>query len=192
MKFLSAFTFLLIMALSSNGKSQMVFGVSPGLGLNSAYVGYKINDKLVPYFGLQYLGVKYNYEDEDFQDDFSGSLIIPSLGLKLFLSPNNQLQPYLNVSVSKPLVAGKLEYDGEEDEEFADAVQSINLFGGEAGFGVEYFFDDNFSIGGEYGIRFFSGKYESSDQFDDYAVKLNVNPTYTKLALNFYFGGKSD
>lgn len=89
-------------------------------------------------------------------------------------------------------MSGKLEYDGEEEEEISDAIKNINVFGAEAGFGVEYFFDDNFSIGGEYGIRFFSGKYETVDEFDNFTLKMNINPTYTKLALNFYFGGKAE
>lgn len=57
MKILTALTFLFMLTFAPNVKSQIAFGVSPGLGLNSAYLGYKINDKLVPYFGLQFLGM---------------------------------------------------------------------------------------------------------------------------------------
>ena len=45
---------------------QFSFGVSPGINLNSAYFGYKINNKIVPYVGLQYLNAKYKYVNSKF------------------------------------------------------------------------------------------------------------------------------
>jgi opacity protein-like surface antigen len=171
---------------------QAAFGVSPGLGFNSAYLGIKVNDKVLPYISLQYAGAKYKYEEPDYTDEFSGSLIVPTLGLKLFLGGTNNIRSYLNIAVSKPIVSGELKYDDEVDEAFDDAISNISLIGAEAGFGVEYFFDDNFSVGGEYGIRYLGGKFEVNDEFDDYSVKANIKPTYSKIGFNFYFSRKTE
>jgi len=97
-----------------------------------------------------------------------------------------------------------VEVDGEEVDEVGETLKDINLFAGELGFGVEYFFDDNFSIGGEFGIRYLGGKYDdsytdtfynpdtNSDQETEIeeTYKVSTNPTFTKISLNFYFGGK--
>ncbi len=187
MKNLFLFTLILFAFLPFNSSAQLVFGVSPGLNLNGAYIGTKFSDHLIGTFGFQYLGVSYTLTDPDFEDKFSGSVFIPSLGLKYLMNKQNQIQPYLGISVSKPFVTGKIEYDGEEDEEFSDAVKNLSLLGLELGFGVEYFFDENFSIGGEYGFRYINVKYKSSDEFDDVDVSGSVKPTYTKLTLNYYF-----
>ena len=75
---------------------------------------------------------------------------------------------------------------------------------GGLGFGVEYNFSENFSIGGEFGIRYFTGNYSESEDrtINDpntgvpitykKEMKGNVNfsPTYTKITLNYYFGKK--
>lgn len=86
-------------------------------------------------------------------------------------------------------------------EEINDVLKEVKLFGGELGFGVEYFFDDNFSIGGEFGLRYISGKYTNSFEQDVYngsemqpedfedTFRLSLMPTYSRISLNFYFGG---
>lgn len=92
----------------------------------------------------------------------------------------------MTLNLSKPFVSGKLEYDGEPDEEFEDAIDNLSLLGVGFGFGVEYFFDENFSVGGEYGFQFLSANYDVSE-FDDFEFTGSFNPTYTKLTVNYYF-----
>jgi hypothetical protein len=166
-KYMFLFTFFLT-GFCCSVNAQMAFGVSPGLGFNSAYLVLQASKNFLPYLGIQYVGAKYTYEEDSYKDEFSGSILIPTLGLKLFVGGTNNIRSYLNVAVSKPIVSGKLEYDGEPDQEFDDALDKLSLLGGEVGFGVEYFFDDNFSIGGEYGIRF------------------------SKIGVNFYFSRKTE
>ena len=36
------------------------------------------------------------------------------------------------------------------------------MWGGELGFGMEYFFDENFSLGGEFGLRYLHLRYKDS------------------------------
>jgi len=192
MKNISLFVILFTALWSTSGFGQAVFGVSPGLGFNSAYLGIQVNDNFIPYLSMQYLGVHYLYEEEDYQEELNASAIVPTLGAKLFLGGSGPIRSYLNGSISKPLITGKLQYDGEPDEEFADAVDNISVLGAEVGFGVEYFFDARFSIGGEFGIRFVSGKFEVDDEFDPYSVKAGVTPTYTKISFNYYFAAKEE
>ena len=40
------------------------------------------------------------------------------------------------------------------------------MWGGEFGFGIEYFFDENFSLGGEFGLRYIHLMYEETSPRD--------------------------
>ena len=212
-KLLLLFTAILISGMTYG---QFSFGVSPGLNLNKAHFGYKIGDKVVPYFGLQHMNVNVNYEDSgerydydtnqienfSYSTDFKGRLIMPNIGVKFFIAENNKLKAFLNANFAKAFFSGKIEDDGVEEEELQEYVDAINIWGGEAGFGIEYFFDDNFSIGGEFGIRHLNFKYDHSYErtiFNpntgnyDYeaerteVIKVGSNPTYSRVSLNFYF-----
>lgn len=69
------------------------------------------------------------------------------------------------------------------------------------GFGVEYFFDENFSLGGEFGLRYFNFRYNDSNEreiynpntgnYMDTEIKndysFNMSPTFSKISLNYYF-----
>lgn len=201
------------------GYSQFAFGVAPGLSTNSAYFGFKAG-KVVPYIGFQYAGASINLEESGEEWDNSendiipysydvkikGNLYVPTLGIKVFAIEKNQLKAYFNLSVAKPFLSAKYEVDGEESEEVSDLAKEIKLIGGEFGFGVEYFFDDNFSIGGEFGLKYLHAKYTDSYEDEEYdyntgtyedvtienTIKVGMNPTYSKISLNFYFGGKGE
>jgi hypothetical protein len=208
-------TALALFALISKNYCQFSFGVSPGIGLNSAYFGYKISEKVIPFIGIQYLygSLKYEERGEEFDDnlnklvpvtknnELSGNLLIPNIGLKYFLKQQNKIQAYISICISKPLLSGELKEDGEVDKDVKKLVDNLSMWGGECGFGVEYFFDENFSIGGEFGIRYLNmhyeefsedeiynsntGQYLKSEVNKDY--KLNLSPTFSKLSVNFYF-----
>jgi hypothetical protein len=107
--------------------------------------------------------VSYSYKDE-----FSGNLYIPNIGVKYFIKQQNKIQAYLTLCISKPLLTGKLDYDGEEYDDFKQQVKNISMWGGEVGFGIEYFFDDNFSLGGEFGLRYLHLRYNDVYQSDVY------------------------
>ena len=202
----------LFMMLGLKGFSQFAFGVAPGLSTNSAYFGFKIG-KVVPYVGFQYANAGFKIEQTGMEWDgadvvpfsdemkISANLYVPTVGVKFFAVEHNKLKAYFNLSLAKPLVRGKAEENGTEVEEINDVLKEVKLFGGELGFGVEYFFDDNFSIGGEFGLRYISGKYTNSFEQDVYngsemqpedfedTFRLSLMPTYSRISLNFYFGG---
>ncbi len=212
-KLLVLFIAVFVFTIKSNG--QFSFGVSSGIGLNSAYFGYKVNSKIVPYIGFQYLNAKFKYEESGERYDydigqvisysdmteFSGSIYIPNIGVKYFIKQHNKIQAYLSLSLSKPLISAKLKVDGEEDEDFKESIKNVSMWGGEFGFGVEYFFDENFSLGGEFGLRHLHVKYNDTYDSEFYNpdtgndqdteiendIKLNLNPTFSKISLNYYF-----
>lgn len=205
----------LALCASFNSYSQFTFGVSPGLGLNSAYFGYRMN-KFVPFFSFQFLTGKFTYEEKGQEYDydqgqmvsytdtevFKGGLYLPSLGAKYFAVENSSLKAYFSLTASKPLISGSFTENGVKDDELDDYVKNASLWAGQLGFGVEYFFNDQFSIGGEFGWSMLYLKYTNSRVDDVYnpdtdsyvestfdrTVNSAVSPTYTRIGFNFYFG----
>ena len=201
-----------LLSISQTSKAQAVFGVSPGIGLNTAYFGLNF-DKVVPYIGFQYLAggsnltesdSRYDYEEREmvnYTEEYklSGGVYIPNIGVKVFLSDNNNLKTYLSANLSKPILSGSAENDGEKDEDFKEKIKSIKLWGTEVGFGVEYFVSDHFSLGGEFGLRYFHLKqkdtrtqsvyngYDFEEVETSIETKYKVSPTFTKISLNYYF-----
>ncbi len=209
------FLLLAICAIfSMKGFSQFAFGVAPGLSTNSAYFGYKAG-KVVPYVGFQYANIAFKLEQKGMEWDglnvvpfsdemkISGNLYVPNLGIKFFAIERNKLKAYFNLSVAKPMIRAKVVENGTEVEDINNVLKDISLIGGEFGFGVEYFFDDNFSLGGEFGLRYMHAKYTNNYTQDVYngidmqpedfsdTFKIGLAPTFTKFSLNFYFGGGS-
>ena len=147
---------LAILTTTTESNGQFSFGVSPGLRLNSTYFGYKIKDKVVPFIGFQYLHASATYEesgeryDHDLNqivsysdlEELSGGIYIPNIGVKYFPIQRDKIQVYFSLCISKPILSGKATYNGEEEEELMEDIESLSLWGGEFGFGVEYFLDD--------------------------------------------------
>jgi len=213
-------TYLLVAALmlfvfSTNVSGQFSFSVSPGIHLNGAQFGYRINEKITPYFSIQYLkaGLMQSYSQMEWDYDLNapaldedsremkGSVLIPTLGVKFAVINKEKLQGYVTAGLSKPIVNAEFKYDGEVEEELEEILDGISLFGLQGGFGAEYFFDTNFSIGGEFGLAYMKFALDHSYETDywnpdtgtyvdttaDVEMNVNVMPTYSKVSLNFYF-----
>ena len=197
--------------------AQFNFSVNPGIQSNSAAFGYQFS-KVVPYLGVQLLNAKGDIDENgkqndintnlvvDYNDTYEGSfnLFMPTIGAKYFFLEKSKLKAYANINVNKAFMTGKAK--SNTDPIFGDDVETIikntKISGGQLGFGTEYFFDNNFSIGGEFGIRMI--KIKTKDEvittlFDPVLnqnivvrniteFNLNLNPTYAKISLNFYFG----
>jgi hypothetical protein len=202
-----------IICLSYASRAQFAFGVSPGLSLNSAYFGYKL-DRFVPFIGFQYAGASANYESEyetfDFDvNDFvmvnetaelNFNLFVPNVGVKYFIKEMGDLKMHTTLNISKPIASGKVTYDNEVDTEVEDLVEGLSVWGGELSFGMEYFLSEHFSLGGEFGLRYLhvtsenifereifnpnTGEFKNS--FETTTVKLNANPTFSRISFNFY------
>lgn len=207
---LAIFTFV-----STTAFSQFTFSVNPGMELNGANVGYKFGN-LIPYAGIQVMSGSISMEDsyKDFEGDpaklvsitdeetLSGTIIMPYVGMKYLLSRHNDIRPYLNGTIFLPILMGSEERDGETNKDFEDAIDGFSVWGLEFGFGTEYNFSKNFSVSGEFGIRMlFAGEsteydnyYYDPETYEEYVdegkreVDLNLNLTYARVGLNFYFG----
>lgn len=204
---------ILLSFLTFSSFGQLTFEVSPGLNFNSASVGYKFG-KVQPYFGFQHLGASFRWEetgqqynvDNNLVDytnsmDYKVNLYLPTIGVKYYAIQKESIQGYFNVNFTKVLATRKFLIDDVADENAEDTFDGSSLWGAEIGYGMEYFFDDHFSIGGEFGLRIIRGKntvsYETSiyDPNTGNSVTSEVtdtytgifSPTYTKIGLKFYF-----
>jgi hypothetical protein len=175
-----------------------VFGVKPGMTIQSSYFGLEFT-RLQPFIGLDWVGVAVTSDD----NDVSASVFIPHLGTKLFLSNygvEHTVAPYFlgdwffsTASVNADQATGAVE----------NAVKDVLEFWGLGfGFGAEYFFSESFSVGGEYGVRYLHDKVdEHSDTYEyspGYPSVQKVNNeftlafkvTYAVLSVNYHFGKK--
>ncbi len=206
----------LFVALKSN--AQISFGVSPGFSFNSSYIGYSVNDRLITYLGFQYFNANFKYKEsgERFDDDlfsvvnytesekFSANVYLPSIGLKYFALKQDKIQAYGTINFTKPILKLKVESEYYDTDEVNNINSNLVMFGGEMGIGVEYFFDKNFSVGGEFGFRYFNLKYRNEFENDFYnydtqeiqnttiknEFSFNTSPTYSKISFNYYFTKK--
>lgn len=192
--------FILVFA-SSSVFGQFAFGVKPGLGVNSSYFGFKA-DQFVPFVGINYLRAGFeltgsvdlsglplskSIQSED-SPTTEGSITLYNLmvGAKFYMMKKKDVSGYITGSFSHMFLSSGLEINGENVEEFEDIFDDININTLQFGFGGEYFFAENFSIGGEFGVRFFLIGYEPSGD-SDMELSLNVSHTYEAISLNFYF-----
>lgn len=191
----------------------MTFSVSPGIGLYGASFGYQMGD-IVPIVGVAVLSgsssvednyMRWNettqtYEMVDRTEDVSATVVMPYFGLKYFLSNSGKLKPYVSAIFWKPFISSSYEDSMyPEDNEDNDYIDNLSLIGIEAGFGTEYFFDKNFSIGGEFGFRMLFGGTETTEtdyywngnediEYErTYKISGLFDYTYARMTLNFYF-----
>jgi len=162
---------------------------------------------------------EYEYGDliKDYERDSklegSAMLFIPHAGLKFYL---NKFYLLGELSLVIPSVDGKdsgqrIWYDEngnvEEIEEWDDKLSNndkeeindaLNFVGLTFGFGVEYPFNEKFSLGGEYGFRIFFNDIEQSgiepdsddgptywkEKWED-KISMSLGVTYTRFTLNY-------
>jgi len=209
--------FGIVFCLSVTSFSQITFSVSKGNSLTAAALGYKYK-KMVPFIGFQYYGVsasvsssneqyEYNPNTDSYElvtnfydDELKASVMLPSLGVKYFVLERDKLKAFTALSFTLPILSAKSD-DADLNKEINEQIDRINIWGSELSFGVEYFIDHQFSIGGEFGLRYIRFNYlDESDQTifhpmtgaplsvkSSESIKLNIKPTFSKMSLNFYF-----
>ena len=213
---------LLAVSLFSSGAlySQLTFSVSPGLSFNSATFGYKVGN-FVPFVGIQHLGSNFNVVTEFKEFDFDlgtivdesislgvkANVFMPNIGTKYFFISQDNLKAFGAVNVAVPFLSSRLDLDDDDfEDDINEAISQIRIIAGELSVGAEYFFSDQFSLGGEFGLRLINLSYNQS--FDDSVFNpntgefvpttttvdgsLTVSPTFSRVSLNFYLGGNSD
>lgn len=205
-----------LLLVTYSGYSQFTFSVSPGIQMNNASFGIKKN-KFKPNIGLQILtgstsltesGQRFDYNVGDivnYEDKYkySGVAIMPVIGLQYYIKESEKLKAYAAINFTKVFVSAKVEdsTNPNANTELKDIIKKINILGGQLGFGTEYFFDQYFSVGGEFGIRLFYINYieehehsiynpntnETIESKTKYKYDFSLNPTYAKISFNYYF-----
>lgn len=211
------FAITLFLLTACLGFAGVAFGVNPVGPMPETYVGYKIGP-VVPYLSLSLVNaggrIAYYWEDYDEYYDppyseggdtikFSGSVLAPTFGTKLVFGPS-ELKPFIRLSAGIPfLLTLNAEVSDEDEQEYIDEViediregmgTTLLLTGG---MGVEYYFAERFSIGGEFNYHYLSsgGEWEYSDTASDgswwwrevYDVSGRIGGTSAGMWLNFYF-----
>lgn len=154
-----------------NSTTQILFG-SRTLGGRS----------VIPTLGLGYFSVSSSIENGD-KSEVSVRLLIPRIGARIISSTLDNLRSYLSVGVFTiiPMVSGTdLSKDDEED-----AKDFLDLFGITVGWGIEYFFSDQFSVGGETSLNW---NYHNID-FEGSTSKATTTfaSSLAQVTFNFYF-----
>lgn len=195
---------------------QFMFGVKPEfLGISGGTFGYKTVSDFQIYFGLDYIrfGISaelsetrwdyntFRLEDRQEKTDASISMYNPLLGVKYCIVRKNDLKGYLMAEISKPIIT----IDRKEEIGIEDFTDKLSMWGFKSGFRTEYFFSNNFSLGGEFGLRVLLLNYEDKKTeniqvydpiLGDYRtvtekqildLTLNLSYTYSAISLNFYF-----
>jgi opacity protein-like surface antigen len=193
-------TALLIPALAS----AMVFSVSPGQTLQGAQLGMSYG-KLQPYIGLDLMGaagkVKMTNADATYAELSAGAtLYIPNIGARYYFT-GKELKPYVYLGLLKSIatVSAKVKTNVTESEfagEAKDQLTSLLGFWGiNAGFGTEYPFSENFSVGGEYGFRYLLTSAEGKGTADSVLlgegvsdeISASLKNSMVRVVLNYKF-----
>jgi len=182
----------LLLITACVGFGGVAFGINPIGIIPECYIGYQVGPA-IPYFSINYAGFsgsfEYRYNGSVDTYEASASVLMPTLGAKLIFG-SSDFKPFINFSTGKPFFAVDVEVDDpyfEDDlDDFIDGLRSTFVFTG--GAGVEYFFAEQFSVGGEFRYRLltFGGEWEFyDDEFTD--VRGLIGATSTGMWLNYYF-----
>ncbi len=211
--------FLSVYLMPSESRAQLYFSVSPGVQLNGASFGYKVG-KFVPFAGMQIMqgsssmivkGMEYDDNAGEIlpyerKFELSGAVTIPTIGSKFFFMQTNKIKAYGTLAYTFYKLSAKIKDSDNPDldDMLQHELERVRISGGYAGVGAEYFFDDNFSLGGEFGFRPIHVSYKGEDNgvaynpitgeskavLTEYDYKFNMNPTYSRISLNYYFSRK--
>lgn len=143
-------------------------------------IGYRLN-RLVLFACADYgrYSLKRDFESPDFSTiKRSGSLVTAGLGGRyLFEDPEpDSVVPYV-VATGFTVIPNTS--STEEDTTEGASYRSFGFLGG---FGADYFFGKNFSIGGELGFDALFARYANSDE----AINASVMQIYSAVEFTFY------
>jgi hypothetical protein len=181
-----------------------------GAGSFEGLVSYPINQTLGGYFGIDVTptivilgGIDLNRFQNKYTDSYLGVVnkselsmtqFIPNIGVKFYFKPraSGDFSPYVYGGLFKCFASTNYENTGSSAEYiqyYEEITKEINSpFGFIPAFGVEYYFSDNFGLGGEVGWRFSFAKADfdwSDGEKEEY--KYNTISNYFGLTANFHF-----
>jgi hypothetical protein len=182
---------LLLFWTNAESKAEVNFGVKSLTFHNSiipldhslgSYFGASLGRNAVILGGVDYgrLGLTIELPSGELvsaKQEMSLSYLMLHGGLKFYLRPREEgkVSPYLLGEVVKS--SGKALEDAIGD--------FLSPFGIVGGFGSEYYFSDNFGIGGEVGLRLLFTSTEPSIGETKIKISLNQYFIYSGFTLNF-------
>jgi hypothetical protein len=205
---------VLLLAVCTTAQSQFLFSVRPQLlGLNGAAFGYQFPGNIAAFGGVDHMGIGATvessttlsisgYPPQSSSDKAEASLSLYNLflGSKCFVITSGSAKGYVLGEISRPIVRFSVKSNGIEDATLKQLSDNLSIWGIKAGVGGEYFFSEDFSLGGEFGIRFFfvstgteqtqTGQYYGTYTYTARSktdIDLDISLTYGLLTLNYYF-----
>jgi len=172
------------------------------------YFGVDVSSQVVFLAGLDLSRARYKEQDTpgwvnptDIYE-FSYTSFTPHVGVKFYLKPrtSGDITPYLQAGFFKTFTSVNIgdPWDTPQEIAFEEELykEVLSPFGFYPAFGVEYYFSDNFSLGGEMGVRFSFGTGEASwldtdvDPPVTHTTKVNDDyfSHYVGFTLNYRFG----
>jgi hypothetical protein len=175
--------------------SDIVFGVKPGVLIQSSYFGLD-KKEWQPFVGLDMVAVSMKEEDYD----ASGAVWIPHLGVKHFFRPawtQGKIAPYVQADYFFSVASVSIDDYSPAEEDMYDDILEFWGFG--LAFGAEYYFAESFAVGGEYGFRYLHDKVEAHSEtreyYPGYSYRNQINDefslafrvSYAALTASFHF-----
>ncbi len=173
----------------------------PGINIHFG-VGFGRGDQIVPYlgFGMYRLAYTHDHDPDDVDDDLvdndTGSALQFGLeiGAKFFFieRAKGKAPPFLNLAFFKYF--GSIN-DDDYNDSFDDVDLEFNAYDGQLlsplgfklSFGAEYYFNDNFALGGEFfGIKFAYARANNPEYFDVISTVTQFS-LYTSLTMTYRF-----
>ena len=146
-----------------------------------------------PTLGLSYFGISSTFKNtedgETDKSDLAARFLIPRIGARLLGTRSGDLNSYYfgEVFLVLPFISGS-DISDDDIDEIKDAT---NLIGITLGSGVEYFFSESFSLGGElsFNMVFHTVSYDSGDEYESYQSEFStrIEATFTQITFNYYF-----
>jgi len=170
-----------------------------------AYFGFDVSPQVVIFGGLDFYRSQVKRETTPpsgtitkYETSFTS--FSPTVGVKFYFKPrtSGQITPYILGGIFKTFTSVTLDdpsyvitpQNKSYDEELAKKINSpIGFY---PAFGVEYYLSNNFSLGGEFGIRFSMASATSSVTVNSQTTSRKLTDTfishYFGITLNYRFG----
>ena len=182
-KSISIITIVLLITGFALGKSPNM-SLKVGGPMSTAQVLFRghtlLGRTVLPTVGLDYFSLSTKSKDED-ESQFVARLFIPRVGGRITNPRADKLRSYLLVEAFTviPLVSST-ELTKEQEGDVKDV---LDLLGLTVGWGAEYFFSPQFSVGGEASLNWNL----HDTEFDSFETTSTLAASVTRLTFNFYF-----
>jgi hypothetical protein len=166
----------------------------PSNQILGCYLGFDVVEPLVIFAGLDYTRKYYQEERENptwkYTQEETFTQLTPNLGIKLYLKRrgSREVCPYFLLGFFKTYASVDRGAKSAWEKATEELVEELNSpWGFFPAFGAEYFFSNNFSLGGEGGLRFSFA--DAGAGWDETVVNLDDDyfAHYIGLTLNFRF-----